>query len=57
MDSIKEQTREGSGVGIRISVRTETPIAKKFQVFLKNNDNKTGLFKMLSINITKILQI
>ena len=57
MGSIKKQTREGSGVGIRISVRTETPIGKKFRVFLKNNDNKTGLFKMLSINITKILQI
>ena len=29
--------------------------SKKFQVFLKNSDNKTELFKMLAINITKIL--
>ena len=53
-DSIKEQTREGRGIGVRILVREETPIAKKFQVFLKNSDNKTELFKILAINITKI---
>ena len=29
--------------------------SKKFQVFLKNSDNKTELFKVLAINITKIL--
>ena len=28
-----------------------------FQVFLKNSDNKTELFKMLAINITKFPQI
>ena len=53
--SIKWQTREGHRIGVRISVRKETPIAKKFQVYLKNSDNKTELFKMLAINTTKIL--
>ena len=53
-DSIKVQTRERCWIGVRITVRKETPIAKKFQVFLKNSDNKTELFKMLTINITKI---
>ena len=32
-------------------------ISKMFQVFLKNSDNKTELFKMLAINITKFPQI
>ena len=54
-DSIKWQTREGHRIGVRISVRKENPIAKKFQVYLKNSDNKTELFKMLAINTTKIL--
>ena len=53
-DSIKEQTREERGIGVRIPVRKETPIANKFQVFLKTSDNKAELFKMLAINITKV---
>ena len=32
----------------------ETPIVKKFQVFLKSSEKKTELSKMLAINITKI---
>ena len=52
--SIKGQTREGSGIFARIIVKKEPPIAKKFQIFLKNSDNKTELFKMLDININKI---
>ena len=53
-DCIKGQLREGQEIGVRISVRKEIPIAKKFQAFLKNSGNKKGLFKMLAINITKI---
>ena len=53
-DSIKGQTRERRGIGVRLTARMETSIVKKFQVFLKNSDNKTELFKMLAINITKI---
>ena len=55
--SLKGQTRYGSGICVRISVRKVTPIAKKFQVSLKNSDNKTELFRMLAINITKFPQI
>ena len=46
--------RQRRGIGVTISVKKETPIVKKFQVSLKNSDNKTELFKMLTINITKI---
>ena len=46
--------REGREIGVRISVRKETPIAKKSQVFLKNSEIKTKLFKILAIRITKI---
>ena len=53
-DSIKGQTRERHGICVTVSRRKETPFVKKFQVFLKNSDNKTELFKMLAINITKI---
>ena len=53
-DSIKGQTREARGDGIRIAVRNETPIATKFQSFLRNNDNKTELFKLLAVNIAEI---
>ena len=53
-DSIKGQKREGRGIGVTLTARMETSIVKKFQVFLKNSDNKTELLKMLAINITKI---
>ena len=46
--------RETSGVGVRMSVRKETPIVKKFQLFLMNSVNETELLKMLAIRITKI---
>ena len=46
--------REGREIGVRISVRKETPIAKKSQVFLKNSEIKTKLFKILAIRITEI---
>ena len=45
---------EGRDIGVRISVRKETPIAKKSQVFLKNSEIKTKLFKILAIKITEI---
>ena len=56
-DSIKGQTREGSGIFARVTVKKEPPIAKKFPMFSKNSDNKRELFKMLDINVTKIQQI
>ena len=45
-DCIKGQKRERRGIGVRISVREETPIAKKLQVILRNSDKKTELLKI-----------
>ena len=49
--SINGQTRENRGVGVRISIRKETPILKNFKQFLRNNENKTELFYMLNHNV------
>ena len=46
--SLKSQTREKRGEGIRISVRKNTPIYKDFTKFMRNDNNKTELFKMVS---------
>ena len=46
--SLKSQTRENRGEGIRISVRKNTPIYKDFTKFMRNDNNKTELFKMVS---------
>ena len=43
-DSLKSQTRENRGHGVRISVRKETPIYKNFHQFMRNDKNKTELF-------------
>ena len=51
-DSSKSQTRESRGKGIRIVVRKETPICKKFQDFMWNDQNKTELFMMLAESLT-----
>lgn len=48
-NSLKSQTRENRGEGIRISIRKDTQIYyKDFQKFMKNDQNKTELFKMIS---------
>ena len=47
-NSLKSQTRENRGEGIRGSVRKDTPICKNFQKFMRNDSNKTELFKMIS---------
>ena len=46
--SLKSQTRENRGEGIRISLRKDTKIYKDFQKFMRNDLNKTELFKMIS---------
>ena len=51
-NSIKSETRERRGHGIRISVRKETPIYKKFQEFMRNDNNKTELFQMIANSTT-----
>ena len=53
-NSIKSETRESRGYGIRISVRKETPVHKKFQEFMRQDDNKTELFKMLANTVRDI---
>ena len=42
------QTRENRGEGTRISVRKDTPICKDFRKFMRNDTNKTELFKMIT---------
>ena len=42
--SLKLQTQEACGNGMRIAVRPETPLPKDFQSILRNNQNKTELF-------------
>ena len=46
--SLKLQTRETRGNGMRIAVRPKTPLPKDFQSILRNNQNKTELFQLLA---------
>ena len=41
---------------MRISVRKDTPICKDFQKFLRNDTNKTELFKMIAEAVIQIPQ-
>jgi len=52
--SLKSQTRENRGAGIRVSVREYTPVLKNFTSFMRNDLNKTELFVMLAHSITSI---
>ena len=45
--------REGNEIGVRTSVRKETPIAKKLEIISKNSNNKAEVFKMVAVNIIK----
>ena len=47
-DSLKSETRERRGSGTRISVRETTPIWRKLQQFLRDDDSKTELFRLLA---------
>ena len=51
-DSLKSQTRESRKKGIRIVVRKRAPICKKFQDFMRNDQNKSELFMMLAESLT-----
>ena len=42
--SIKSQTRQRRGHGVRVSVQKQTPIYKNFHEFMRNDQNKTELF-------------
>ena len=52
-NSIKGHTRERNEIGVKTSVRKETLIAKKFEIFSKNSNNKAEVFKMVAVNIIK----
>ena len=47
-NSLISQTRENRGGGMRISVRKDTPICNDFQKFMRNDTDKTELFKMIA---------
>ena len=53
-NSLKSQTRENRGGGIRISVRKDTPFCKDFQKFMRNDTNRTELFKMIAEAVIQI---
>ena len=46
--SIKSVTREESGVGSRVLFEYNDPLPDDFNSFLKNDDNKTDLNKLIS---------
>ena len=52
--SLKSQTRENRGAGIRVSVRENTPVLKNFASFMRNDLNKTELFATLAQSFTAI---
>ena len=46
--SLKKQARDQRGLGERCQVTEKTKIPKDWYTFLRNNENKTDLFKFLS---------
>ena len=52
--SLKSQTRESRGQGIRTSVRHNTPVPKDFSSFMRDGKNKTELFELLADNFASI---
>ena len=50
--SLKSETRESRGSGVRILVTEATPIWKNWQQFLLNDDNKIELFNLLASGLT-----
>ena len=46
--SLKSQTREKRGTGIRVSVREHAPVLKNFTNFMRCDASKTELFVMIS---------
>ena len=53
-NSLISQTRENRGGGMRISVRKDTPICNDFQKFMRNDTDKTELFKMIAEAVIQI---
>ena len=55
-NSLKMQTRDKRGKGIRVSVRKYTPLLNNFNSFMRNDVNKTKLFQMLAETFISIAQ-
>ena len=53
-DSIKSCTRENRGSGMRISARSDTASFKKFMKFVREDENKSEVFQMLTESISYI---
>ena len=49
--SLKSQTREKLGSGVRVSVKASTPISKNWRQFLRVDENKEELFYLLAKRI------
>ena len=52
--SLKEQTRETRGTGIRRRVEDQTKLHQNWHSFLCNNDNKTELFHYLAQKLSML---
>ena len=53
-NTIKSDTRDSRGKGIRFSVWQDTPVYKNFQDFMRCDKNKTEIFQMISNSLSKI---
>ena len=56
-NSIKTQTREGRGKGMRILVRRDTPLCEDFKTFMRDSDNKAEVFLMIANSISQIKDV
>ena len=48
VDSLKSQTRESRGIGVRQRVTLNSPVPRNWQKFLRMDENKRELFSLLS---------
>ena len=54
-DTYQQNTiKSDIGMSVRFSVRQDTPVYKKFQDFMRCDDNRTELFQMISSSLSKI---
>ena len=56
-NSIKTQTRGGSGEGMLISVRKDIPSSEDFKTFMRDSHNKAELFFMMAISVNQIRNV
>ena len=56
-NSIKTQTRGGSGEGMLISVRKDIPSCEDFKTFMRDSHNKAELFFMMAASVNQIRNV